>query len=272
MGNTNIVLLKCDEQRPYCVNCTRGDRICSYALESPRQVASATAASSEASSSANSDTSPSARTASSEPPAAGASRQVIVTERFDISASATVDGHSFDWGDGDSINMHHLRLFEHFRGDKFMLASFNTKLPVTDQVKETFIKEALSEPYVMYECLAFAARHLSVEGPPEMASFYLEQAVQLQTRSLAIFNASTPVINEKTCLALFIFSNLLGQHTLVDNLAFRQPSLEGFLSHFLSHIGLHRGARSICTGCWPLLMNSELRPLLLQGVESKPVH
>ncbi|KAK7757910.1 hypothetical protein SLS62_000288 [Diatrype stigma] len=231
-------------------------------------IAGSTAASSEAGSGGNSDTPP-ARTPSSEP---AATRQVTATDGFDILASAAAVGRSIDWGDGDSINMHHLRLFDHFRGEKFMLDSFDTKLPEIDQVKETFVKEALSVPYVMYECLAFAARHLSVEGPPETTSFYLEQAVKLQTRSLAIFNASNPVINEETCLSLFIFSNLLGQHTLVDNLAFRQPSLDGFLGHFLSYIGLHRGVRSICDGCWPLLLNSELRPILLQGVESKQIY
>lgn len=193
---------------------------------------------------------------------------MILTEKFDIFASAD-SGSNF--GDGDSINMNHLKLFEHFRGKNFMLANLDGDFPIQD-IKDTFVREAFSAPYLMYECLAFAARHLSVEGPPDMTTFYLEQAMKLQTRALAIFNASAPVISEDTCLTLFIFSNILGQHTLVDTLAFRDPSLEQFLGHFLNYIGLHRGVRSICSGSWPLLMDSELRPVLLHGIESKQSH
>lgn len=251
-------ILQCDEQHPYCINCTRADRVCSYGLETPP------IATPSVDVEANSAASDTALTPSS---SEHSGRQVILTEKFDNFAAAADCGS--DFGDGDSINMDHLKLFEHFRGDNFMLANIDWQTPIAD-IKEIFVREAFSAPYLMYECLAFAARHLSVEGPPDMKNFYLEQAITLQTRALAIFNASTPVINEDTCLAHFIFSNLLAQHTLVDTLAFRDSSLELFIGHFLNYIGLNRGVESVCRGSWPYLMKSELRPVLLHGIGSKP--
>ncbi len=248
------MVFQCDEQHPHCVNCTRADRICSYGLETPQSVPRSLGANSGS-------TSDTAASPSSE----HSGRQVILTEKFDLFASPNRYSSS---GDSDAINMNHLKLFDHFKRHTLMFCNVNQVIPI-DQLKDTIIKEALSATYLMYECLAFSARHLSVQGPPEMTNFYLDQAMKLQTRALAIFNESPPSINDENCIAVFMFSNFLGQHSLVDTLAFRDSSLEKFLDHFINYLSLHRGARAISSENWPFLMNSKLRPIFLEGMESK---
>ncbi|KAI1078063.1 hypothetical protein F5B20DRAFT_239975 [Whalleya microplaca] len=244
--------IRCDEQHPHCINCSRAERVCSYAVNASEHQTTHSKTSSPATNGDN---------ASLTPPSEHTSRQVILAEPFDLFGD---QNHNADPGDADFINMNHLELFDNFRRQEAEFANIGEDMP-PKEVHNAFVKAAFSAPYLMYECLAFSARQLSVEGAPEKTGFYVDQAMKLQTRALALFNGSSPVISEETCIPMFLFSSVLGQHILADTLAFRDHSLEPFLSRFLNYLGLHRGVKSVCSGHWPVLLTSELRPVLLWG-------
>jgi hypothetical protein len=56
---------------------------------------------------------------------------------------------------------------------------------------------------------------------------------------------------------------MLGQHLLADTLAVHPSTdIESFISHYIQCIEMHRGIYTIATSAWPLLMKSELEPIL----------
>lgn len=124
------------------------------------------------------------------------------------------------------------------------------------------LKTALASPYLLHQVLAFSARHLAYLHPARSAS-YLHQAVALQTRAISLFNASWAGVNRSNCVAVLLFSSILGHHLLADTLAKRDPGgLDAFLAHYMQCLEMHRGVHAIAVTAWPLLMDSELRPIL----------
>ena len=110
--------------------------------------------------------------------------------------------------------------------------------------------------------LAFSARHLAFLHP-ERAEPYLHQSVTLQTRAISLFNASWNGIDESNCVAMLLFSAILGHHILTDTLAKRDAGgLEAFMFYFIQCIDMQRGVHTIAETAWPLLMESELKSIL----------
>lgn len=124
------------------------------------------------------------------------------------------------------------------------------------------LRICLDAPYVLYQLSTFAARHLAYLRP-EQADVYLYQATALQTRAISLFNASWNVISQTNCVAMVLFSSVLGSHILVDTLARR---VEGgrvpFIEHFVQCINVEKGVYTIASMAWPLLMKSELETIL----------
>lgn len=124
------------------------------------------------------------------------------------------------------------------------------------------LKAGLESPYLLHELLAFSARHLAFVRP-ERSSFYLHQAVALQTRAVSLFNKSWSKVDESNCVAILLFSAVLGHHLLADTLAKRDPyGLEAFMAYYIQCAEMHRGIHAVAMASWPLLMESKLEPIL----------
>lgn len=124
------------------------------------------------------------------------------------------------------------------------------------------LKTALKSPYLMYQLLAFSARHLMFLHPDRSHAFQ-QQAVILQTRAVSLFNDTWTEISQSNCVAILLFSTILGHHLLADMLTKREASgLEGFISNFRQCVEMHRGSYTVARTAWLLLMESELEPIL----------
>lgn len=166
-------------------------------------------------------------------------------------------------GDGTSgslVNMAHIQLFHYF-------TTMPSPYPgmaggVTEMQRSLVIKHAFSTPYLMHELLAFSARRQSIEFPHDSnAEYWRDQAAVLQTRALGLFNAR-PELTQQNCIPVFLFSGMLGIHLLADTLSHRGDGLASFVDSFVSYISMHRSLRTLVTGLWPMLVNTELRPIL----------
>lgn len=144
---------------------------------------------------------------------------------------------------------------------------------------DAYVGAAMRAPYLMHAALAFSARHLSLtaadEGDGGRAEFYQTQATALQTRAIRLFNAPLPALDRENGLAVFLFSNLIGIHTLSDALLAHHrddddddDELAPFLHRFVDAVKLHRGVKTVAAGCWPLLLQTELHPVLEWGREA----
>lgn len=134
------------------------------------------------------------------------------------------------------------------------------------------LKAGLEAPYLLHQLLAFSARHLAFLHPESSAS-YLHQAVTLQTHAISLFNAAWTEVDQSNCVAILLFSSILGHHLLADTLVKRDPGgLEAFMTRYVQCLQMHRGIHTIATTAWPLLMESELEPILSwsSGFNSRP--
>jgi len=121
---------------------------------------------------------------------------------------------------------------------------------------------ALQAPYLMHQILAFSACHLAHVNP-ERSAYFRHQSVALQTRAVSLFNSARVDVDQSNCVPILLFSSMLGQHLLADTLALRPSTgIDGFITHYVQCIDMHRGIYTIATSAWPLLMKSELEPIL----------
>ena len=172
------------------------------------------------------------------------------------------DNHQDPTLDG-SIDLNHMELLIHLILDKTLFElggsagnrSYMFNLAVA-------LNTGLESPYLLHQLLAFSARHLAFLHPEYSAS-YLHQAVALQTRAVSLFNATRPEVNRSNCVAILLFSSMLGHHLLADTLAKRDPGgLEAFMTHYIQCREMHMGIRAIALSAWPSLMETELEPVL----------
>jgi hypothetical protein len=121
---------------------------------------------------------------------------------------------------------------------------------------------SLQYPFLLHKILAFSARHLA-HVHPARAAFYQHQSVTLQTQALTLFNASWSSVTAENCVAILLFSSILAHHLLADTLGERDAAgLEAWLDHYIACIETHRGISTIAESAWPLLMASEIAPIL----------
>lgn len=132
------------------------------------------------------------------------------------------------------------------------------------------IKFALGAPFLMHELLAISALHLSTLRPIQK-EFYSNQAAELQSRALTLFNSLPDSYNSENPIPVFLFSSFLGIHVLFDTLLFRTEDFSLFMDRFVGYLRLHRGVNIIARGSWTLLQESELRILLSTGEHDKKV-
>ncbi|RVX67026.1 hypothetical protein B0A52_09240 [Exophiala mesophila] len=130
---------------------------------------------------------------------------------------------------------------------------------------ELLFKYAVSAPYLMHEVLAISALHLAVLRP-EHVTYFRDYSVGLQTRAITLFNGAKTVVNQSTCVPMFLFSTFLGIQVLCDTLNYYQEELNAFLDQFVTYLHLHRGVRAVINQSWDALRNTELKPI----IESTP--
>ncbi|KAL1966365.1 hypothetical protein VTN77DRAFT_4507 [Rasamsonia byssochlamydoides] len=234
--------IKCDENRPTCVNCLTSERCCSYV---------------DSSLSSNVST-PRSYTSPSMP-------------SFEVSDLA---GPIFDNFTAQplenrlSVNMNHLELFHHALTEMDKSFGFDeTRAQVPFRVT---IKCCLSVPYLMHEVLALAALHLSILRPAQQ-EFYRHQAVQLQTQAISLFNSKRDELTADNCVPMFLFSSLLGIHVLCDTMTSPDNNFNIFLDRFSTYLHLHRGVRAVTSRSWHILRETELKPILESGEVIPPL-
>ena len=120
----------------------------------------------------------------------------------------------------------------------------------------------------MYELLAFSALHFSTVCHDDAGKTgYAHLAAELQTRALTLYNATRPELRGENCMALLVFSSLLGMHTLYDAAA-SYSDVPDFLDKIIRYLKLHRGVRAVTSQSWPVLRNSEIIQHCIDPIES----
>ncbi|OQE10685.1 hypothetical protein PENFLA_c082G08235 [Penicillium flavigenum] len=163
----------------------------------------------------------------------------------------------------EDINLKHMELLVHLATDKgLLILTHGAKNEVSSPELALGLKKGLESPYLMYQLLAFSARHLAFLKPERSAS-YLHQAVALQTRAVSIFNAAWAEINQSNCVSILLFSSILGHHLLTDTLAKRTPDgIDEFMTNYVQFVEMHRGIHTIAMTAKTQLMQSELEPII----------
>jgi hypothetical protein len=114
------------------------------------------------------------------------------------------------------------------------------------------VRAAVQAPYLMDQLLAVSAVNMSTQRPSQRR-FYLEEAMHLQTRALALFNA--PRVTEATGNGFFgfVFSTLLSKQVLFETFSIRAdfPTLLGKL---VTSFRLCSGVRTIVSGSWESIL------------------
>jgi hypothetical protein len=124
------------------------------------------------------------------------------------------------------------------------------------------LKEAQKAPYLMHALLAFSAQHLA-HIHSDRSEHYVHQAVSLQTRAIALFNTAWTEVDASNCVAVLLFSSVLGHHLLAETLAKRDSDvLDAFIDRYVQCVNMQRGIYVIAESAWPLLMETELEPIL----------
>ncbi|MCJ1388817.1 hypothetical protein MMC18_001667 [Xylographa bjoerkii] len=249
---------QCDEGHPVCLLCTLSERDCSYASQSPPE------------NFLTSDTSSHEQSIS---PGDNHSQGVVTLPDITVLTAASlsnpdslkspsINSHQDPTFD-KAINLNHMELLIHLTFDKEMFnLGAGVEVYPSSRSLAFALNTGLESPYLLYQLLAFSARHLAFMHPESSAS-YLHQAVTLQTRAVSLFNATWAEVDQSNCVAMLLFSSILGHHLLADTLAKRDSGgLDAFMTHYVQCLEMHRGIYTVASTAWPLLMESELEPIL----------
>ncbi|KAI0185436.1 hypothetical protein EV127DRAFT_456210 [Xylaria flabelliformis] len=232
--------IKCDEQRPTCLQCSMRRLSCIYQYV---YVTSKDDKASECTVSPASlaDQSPtSCLVAQSEIRSTASPPSLVVQE---------VPQQIFD--------LSHLKLFHH----PSSLQLITNKEDAQD-LQQMIITSALSTPYLMDAMLALAALHLgALASDVSMQKHYRHQAMNLQTRALAIYNAVCPEVTEHNCTALLMYSSFIGMHMLHETVTSQADSLE-LLDRFIQFAGLYHGVGTVTNRTWHIIRESKLSSII----------
>ncbi|KAF9871690.1 hypothetical protein CkaCkLH20_10888 [Colletotrichum karsti] len=248
--------IKCDETRPTCKNCAIIERQCVYRTPPPPVVSIGEDCPGDAFRSGPSTPS---RDSGCSPhddlkgPGASSSNPAR--------ASALAHSDMPLQPSGPQVNMDHMEFLFNFRGD-LIVPEMSESL--RQQATELTVKAGIDAPYLMHEILSFSAMHLS-HTRLDRKQYYVEQAVQLQNEAISIFNTTKPDINDSTCVAIAMFSSMLGRHLCIDALANSSSGLDAFLDSYLNFARLRQRGASVLKAARPELEGSELRPFLTWG-------
>ncbi|KAI1429986.1 hypothetical protein F5Y12DRAFT_215358 [Xylaria sp. FL1777] len=241
--------IKCDEQRPTCLQCSMRGLSCMYRyvfVESNDDKASectVSPASSVVDQSPTSCVVAHSEMRSTTSPAPSLVVQEVIQQTFDLS---------------------HLELFHYVAND--LMKPSNLQLLANEKdsqdLQKMIVTSALSSPYLMDALLGFAALHLGVVASDlTKQHHYRHQAMNLQTRALALYNAACPEITDQNCTALFLYSSFIGMHMLHETATSRADLLD-LLDRFIQFAGLYRGVGTVTNRAWHIIKDSELSSVI----------
>ncbi|KAK3384441.1 hypothetical protein B0T24DRAFT_85181 [Lasiosphaeria ovina] len=231
--------IKCDETRPRCINCATVERDCSFPPTSEG---------------GESVVSPSTRTSPSGS-ISGLHPDAVFTELPRFSPLAELHPR---------VDMVHMELLHHYLTEEGTIFPPMVGMPLA-----ITMRHALREPYLMYQVLALSAHHLSILRPLQ-EQFYRNTAIQLQTHAVTLFNNIDLGYFDSSFtnrIPVFIFSSVLGFHTLCDTLSHRDDYFPTSLARFMRCLHLHRGVHNSTAGHWEDIQGSELKPVIDAGLE-----
>ncbi|KAI0454887.1 hypothetical protein F5B21DRAFT_223499 [Xylaria acuta] len=237
--------VKCDEQRPSCLQCSMTARSCSYVylLNSTAHVPERTP---------------------SLAPSVDQSPKSCLVEQSEIRGTVSPPAPAMHGVSQQVFDLSHLALLHHVESGLLKPPSLHL---VADKegarnLLQMIVTSALSTPYLMDAVLAFAALHLGVLASNLTTQHhYRHQAVHLQTRALALYNAARPEITEQNCTSLFLYLSFIGMHMLHDAVTSRTDLLEP-LDRFIQFASLYRGVGTVAHCAWHIIRSSELSSII----------
>ena len=173
------------------------------------------------------------------------------------------DHPSSEQGLPTDLNINHMELLIHLTVDNDIFClSLGDEAFTNPAFLSLALKTGLKSLYLLHALLAISGLHLASLNPTR-SDFYLRQAITLQSQSVSLFNSECQGISESNCVAILLFSSILGHHLLAETLAKRDPGgLQAFMANYIHCIEIHRGIHTIAMSAWPQLMESELEPIL----------
>ncbi|KAE8449643.1 hypothetical protein EG329_007973 [Mollisiaceae sp. DMI_Dod_QoI] len=221
---------QCDESRPNCINCTTAKLACSYTTKTP-----------DHGTFISYDNSP----------------KSSLSPQNSVSTSSTQEP---PLSSGPPVNFLHLELFNHFAVSEKAVIIFDK---ISSAHRPRVIKYAFSQPFLMYELLACSSMHLSLtEADHSKCRIYRDEASRLQAEALSTFNATVKEITDENLIPAFLFSGVLGLHSLADVFSMPDKDPDAFLDRLVHSMRILRGIHSILEGNWEMIINSEIAPLL----------
>ncbi|KAI1348972.1 hypothetical protein F5Y01DRAFT_306352 [Xylaria sp. FL0043] len=246
--------VKCDETRPSCANCTVRKSPCSFlsttACRPPTHSSVSSSSPSSVSASASGSPQPddaalSSTALSTRRPAGDA--LVVPTPWSLCEPSLTINSLV---STNQTFKLHHLELLYNFKAG--VLEESVLQLSAAEGYMAMTVREAAQAPYLMDQVLAVSAANMSVKRPRERR-FYQEEAIRLQTRGLALFNACRAVEMVDHTMARFIFSTLLSYQALFDAFSVRS-SFPMLLDRLVAAFRICNGVRAMCGEFWPTII------------------
>ena len=168
---------------------------------------------------------------------------------------------------GGAANMLHMELFYHALNEKalYIGAGQSYAQIMTDLV----VPPALSHPFLMNELLALSALHLATVQPNRQQQLETV-AEELQTSALSSFNQTCHQVTPSTCLPMFVFSSLIGNHVFYTTFKSHSENFHLFLEEFVKYMQLHRGVRSVISNNWEQLRELTAKALMLEDDSDLP--
>ncbi|PSN59750.1 putative C6 finger domain protein [Corynespora cassiicola Philippines] len=251
-----VLTRQCDETRPICRLCVTSEKICSYSSEVTRE------------GTLRSDpyiSMPATDIYNGDQPGPMLSPDVAKYLSTDELKHTTLDGIQIE-ETGDCINFHHMELIIHLTLNEEIF-NLGDKISNYPHDLSFGLNMGLEFPYLLYQMLAFSAHHLAYLRP-ERSVTYQNQAVALQTRAVSLFNTSEMEIDKSNCVPVMLFSTILGHHILADVLSKRDPrNKASFIDQLTQCLKIQRGIYTIFHSALPILMESELRPILSSSLK-----
>ncbi|KAM0326926.1 hypothetical protein ACHAQA_006046 [Verticillium albo-atrum] len=222
--------VKCDEQRPRCERCTFGDRICSYRPSNNSEAGVSTP---------------------------GTAASLLGSNPH---ASTTEHGVRISGASGGAFTVLHMSLLHHAHTN---LADIISLSGDTGIIIDTAIANAVEAPYLLDQLLAISALHQSTRvDDAEVALLYHQEATEMQTRALGVFNEMQENIPESHSVSALLFATLLGVQVLQGVLSGPERPFVSLVTDFVGYVRLHNGVRAVIDGWWPRILESNLEPLL----------
>jgi hypothetical protein len=143
-----------------------------------------------------------------------------------------------------AYSLGHLELLHHFESRAFEA----NMLPLPISVRMVIMQCALTTPYLMDQILALSAAHMSTIRH-EQQHMFRNQAIELQTRALSLFNRFETGISKKNSCSWFLYASFLGVQVMFET--FQSNNFDSFLDKLSTYFPVHQGVHTVVHTAWP---------------------